>query len=94
MPIDHFVDNGKQAIGNPLAVYFLLHFPSDCSALALPGTVPCAVRTFLTDPGEPGPARSPRLPQHLDYTAGVSRVLPEKWLEWRHFAFALQGGCL
>ena len=28
--------------------FFLLHFPSDHSALALPSTVPCAVRTFLT----------------------------------------------
>ncbi len=29
------------------AVSFLLHFPSDYSALALPGVLPCAVRTFL-----------------------------------------------
>ena len=30
------------------AVYFLWHFPSDCSALPLAGVMPCAARTFLT----------------------------------------------
>ena len=31
----------------PLSGFFLLHFPSDCSASLLASTVPCAVRTFL-----------------------------------------------
>ena len=35
----------------PPAVSFLLHFPSDCSALTLSSTVPCAARTFLARPG-------------------------------------------
>jgi len=30
------------------AVCFLLHFPSPCGARALPGILPCGVRTFLT----------------------------------------------
>jgi hypothetical protein len=30
-----------------LAVYFLLHFPVDCSRWALPTTLLCEVRTFL-----------------------------------------------
>jgi len=30
-----------------LAVYFLLHFPADCSGWALPTTLLCEVRTFL-----------------------------------------------
>ncbi len=30
------------------AVYFLLHFPSPRGARALPGILPCGVRTFLT----------------------------------------------
>ena len=29
------------------AVYFLCHFPSGCPARALPGALPCGVRTFL-----------------------------------------------
>jgi len=29
------------------AVCFLCHFPSDCPARALPGALPCGVRTFL-----------------------------------------------
>ncbi len=34
--------------GGVMAVYFLLHFPSPHGARALPGTLPCGVRTFLT----------------------------------------------
>src|SRR3954462_9083092 len=29
------------------AVYFLCHFPSGCPDRALPGALPCGVRTFL-----------------------------------------------
>jgi hypothetical protein len=28
-------------------VYFLCHFPSSCPDRALPGALPCGVRTFL-----------------------------------------------
>lgn len=34
----------------PSAVYFLLHLPSACAAQALPGTLLCEVRTFLSPP--------------------------------------------
>jgi hypothetical protein len=30
-----------------VAVYFLCHFPSSCPDRALPGALPCGVRTFL-----------------------------------------------
>ena len=45
---------------------FLLHFPSDHSALALPSTVPCAVRTFLTSEAVThSAARSPLQPRRF-----------------------------
>jgi len=34
----------------PEAVFFLCHYPSDCSARALPGALPSGVRTFLRPP--------------------------------------------
>jgi hypothetical protein len=37
----------------PSAVYSLLHFPSPRGARALPGTLPCAARTFLQWPRPP-----------------------------------------
>ena len=45
------------------AVYFLCHFPSGYPARALPGALPCGVRTFLPPPlfasrGRPAPARA------------------------------------
>ena len=43
-------------INFPQAVYFLWHFPSDRSALALPGVVPCAARTFLVHAVADAPA--------------------------------------
>ena len=36
--------------GRRRAVYFLCHFPSGCPARALPGALPCGVRTFLPLP--------------------------------------------
>src|SRR5580765_2934859 len=38
--------------GSLRAVCFLCHFPSDCPARALPGALPCGVRTFLPPCGE------------------------------------------
>src|SRR5438270_11909932 len=34
-------------VRRPAAVYFLCHFPSGCPDRALPGALPCGVRTFL-----------------------------------------------
>jgi hypothetical protein len=45
-----------------LAVYFLLHFPADCSGWALPTTLLCEVRTFLgalRQRGDPGDSSLP-----------------------------------
>ena len=36
--------------GSLRAVYFLCHCPSSCPARALPGALPCGVRTFLSPP--------------------------------------------
>ena len=36
--------------GSLRAVYFLCHFPSGCPDRALPGALPCGVRTFLPPP--------------------------------------------
>ena len=58
--------------------FFLLHFPSDCSALTLSSTVPCAVRTFLTT-GCPA-ARLPHLPQCRDYTQYYPRDGTMPWM--------------
>ena len=50
-----------------LAVYFLLHFPADCSGWALPTTLLCEVRTFLGalrqrgDPGDSSLANGTRV---------------------------------
>src|SRR4029450_8514030 len=41
--------------GRRRAVYFLCHFPSGCPDRALPGALPCGVRTFLP----PSPFRAP-----------------------------------
>src|SRR5258705_6100422 len=39
---------GRTLLGPPtVAVYFLCHFPSGCPDRALPGALPCGVRTFL-----------------------------------------------
>ena len=43
----------------PGAVCFLWHFPAGHPGSALPTTLPCGVRTFLGDPGEPEPTRPP-----------------------------------
>ncbi len=40
------------------AVYFLCHFPSSCPDRALPGALPCGVRTFLSPPPLSGLRRS------------------------------------
>ncbi len=37
----------REASGRRRAVYFLCHFPSSCPDRALPGALPCGVRTFL-----------------------------------------------
>src|SRR5688572_19454516 len=42
--------------GRRRAVYFLCHFPSSCPDRALPGALPCGVRTFLS-PTLPGGRR-------------------------------------
>jgi len=47
----------------PSAVCFLCHFPSSCPDRALPGALPCGVRTFLPST-RPFGARSGQAPQH------------------------------
>jgi len=48
----------------PEAVFFLCHYPSDCSARALPGALPSGVRTFLRPPPFGRSARQARRPGH------------------------------
>ena len=57
----------------PLAVYFLCHFPSSCPDRALPGALPCGVRTFLPST-RLSEARSGQAPSPL---RGSLRASPE-----------------
>src|SRR5262245_64936185 len=61
------------------AVCFLCHFPSGFPARALPGALPCGVRTFLPPPsfglrrGKPGDLRWETLSPRAEGTADLSR---------------------
>jgi hypothetical protein len=57
------------------AVSFLLHFPSDCSALTLSSTVPCAVRTFLMPKGWPLSQPRHMRPSWLPQASIIYRVI-------------------
>ena len=66
------------------AVYFLCHFPSGCPARALPGALPCGVRTFLQQEDlHPLPA--------IAWTTAALSILHAGL---RHAAFGLRSGGL
>ena len=53
---------GPGAQPRPGAVCFLWHFPAGHPGSALPTTLPCGARTFLTGAGSPGAAARPARP--------------------------------
>lgn len=76
----------------PSAVCSLLHFPSDHSALALPGSLPCGVRTFLCpcEQRRPDPrVQASRFGQRpmgcrLVESAGHTQPRQDVTRHWRH----------
>src|SRR5690242_16457293 len=58
------------------AVYFLCHFPSGCPDRALPGALPCGVRTFLPPSRPAGATKGDRLAhcEHSIVAAAGNRV--------------------
>jgi len=64
----------------PPAVSFLLHFPSDHSALALPGILPCGARTFL-ERNQVSPASARISSWYLSYHL-EGFIQNEEKLEW------------
>ena len=57
----------------PLAVYFLCHFPSGCPDRALPGALPCGVRTFLSSAFAPCGASARRRSSGLLRRSNLTR---------------------
>ena len=60
------------------AVYFLCHFPSGHPDRALPGALPCGVRTFLPFPGSPAACATgrPASGGRLASCGGLSKIPP------------------
>src|SRR5438105_3874905 len=74
------------------AVYFLCHCPSSCPDRALPGALPCGVRTFLSPEASEGreSGRSSSALRHLEYLMTTrSRGLPPSSIANRQSPIAI-----